>query len=229
MFYSSPNYIAKRKNVTRKIALDAADVFNANDGTLYRGTGWAKGPFVVVESTSGDYGVVYLDDEDGFDIVTGMSRFDAEDSVERWAANPQTAPFDDTWTNDWDGLLTSSKNASPWGELVMVTRLAPGIFSGYTASRQGGIAVTGKALDHLVKNRRIYASQGIRRGNALWFDDRTGWALVAAMWPKAASPTKSMPPKRIAEFLPQKVAKQYLRDINAGGAKVNARRKGEKR
>ena len=94
-----------------KTALDAADVFNADDGTLYRGTGWAKGPFAAVESTAGDYGVVYLDDEDGYDIMTGMSRFDAEDSVERWFANPQTAPFDDLWTNDWSGLLDNVKGS----------------------------------------------------------------------------------------------------------------------
>ena len=232
------------REASRKTARGHADAYIEN-GKWYHATGWDKGDFGVVKSADGDYyGVVYISlDEDGdetYDIVVGMSRFDAEDSVERWAANPQTAPFDDTWTNDWDGFLDnvnasrktaagSSKNLSPWGELVMVTPLAPGIFSGYTASRQGGIAVTGKALRHLVKNRPVYASQGIRQGSALWFDDRTGWALVATMWPKAASPTKSMPPKRIAKFLPKKVASQYLRDVKAGGVKVNARRKGEKR
>ena len=97
----------------RKTARGHADTYYMN-GKWYHATGWDLGPFGVVES-DGDYGVVYeFPDEDGdetYDIVVNMSRFDAEDSVERWAANPQTAPFDDTWTNDWSGLLDNVKGS----------------------------------------------------------------------------------------------------------------------
>ena len=101
-------YSGSRRRATRKTARGHADAYIEN-GKWYHATGWDKGSFGVVKSANDDdYGVVYISlDEDGdetYDIVVNMSRFDAEDSVERWAANPNTAPFDETWTNDWDGL-----------------------------------------------------------------------------------------------------------------------------
>ena len=131
----------------------------------------------------------------------------------------------DVLENDVYNDIEVAAKKSPWGTLVNTTDLAKGIMSGYTASRQGGICLTGTARRHMERVRPLYAAQGIRMGKQLWFDDRTGWALVATLWPNAVSPTKSMPPKRIAKSMPSKVAKRYLADIQAGGVKVNANKK----
>jgi len=124
----------------------------------------------------------------------------------------------------YNGLEIAAKR-SPWGELKMATRLAQGIYSGYTDKREGGIALMGKARRHMERVRPLYAAQGVSMGRALWFDQRTGWALVATLWPKAVSPTKAMPPKSLAKAMPVKVAKRYVKDVESGGVKINATKK----
>jgi hypothetical protein len=67
------------------------------------------GRFVVVADGEGRYAVA---DTQSRECSGSMSRADAESAAVRWSQNPNLAPFDDTWKNDYSGLFDNLKSSS---------------------------------------------------------------------------------------------------------------------